>query len=328
MNLVTFGETMVQYNAKYTGPYDPAGKHLVDVAGAESNVALNLAKLRVPGIETTWVSRLGDDEAGRIVLSRLDAITRVEACIGPGERTGISYLNHHEDGQSIKTYKRAGSAASKLTFDDVAPHLGSANLLHVTGITPSLSLSCKDAIFRSLKRCQQLGIHVSFDANYREQLWSPSEARITFEEMIEYATLFKVGRDEAETVWGLGLNAVDYAKKLHGLGDKITIVTDGALGATLYDGKITVSISGLGLKAVDTVGAGDAFVAGFLGGLSERSNFSAFFQLGTAERKHLLRHALSVANACGALVTTRKGDTQAMPNMSEVKKVLWKKTNN
>ena len=326
MQLVTFGETMVQYNAKYNGPCDPDGKHLLDVAGAESNVALNMVKLGVPGIETTWVSRLGDDEAGRIVLSRLDAITRIEACIGPGERTGISYLNHYEDGQSIKTYKRAGSAASKLTFDDVAPHLGSASLLHVTGITPSLSISCKDAIFRSLKRCQQLGIHVSFDANYREQLWSPSEARSTFDAMREYVTLFKVGRDEAEAVWGLGLNAADYAKKLHGLGDKITIVTDGALGATLYDGNITVSISGLGLKAVDPIGAGDAFVAGFLGGLSERTNFSEFFHLETDERKQLLWHALRVANTCGALVTTRRGDTQAMPNMDEVRK-LWIQTN-
>ncbi|MBO33800.1 MAG: hypothetical protein CMM74_12640 [Rhodospirillaceae bacterium] len=318
MKLVTFGETMAQYNAKYMGPYNPTGKYLLDVAGAESNVAVNLIKLGVAGIETMWVSRLGDDEAGRIVLSRLDGITRVDACICPGERTGVCYLNHYGDGNNIKTYKRAGSAASKLTFDDVAPHLGSASVLHVTGITPALSRSCKDAILCSLKRCQKLGVHVSFDANYREQLWSPSEARSTFDEMIEHVTLFKVGRDEAEVLWGLGLTAADYAKHFHGLEDQIVIVTDGALGATLFDGNITMSVSGLGLKAVDPVGAGDAFVAGFLGGLSERSNFIDLFQLETNERKHLLWHALRVANVCGALVTTRRGDTQAMPDMDEV----------
>ena len=322
MKLVTFGETMVQYNARYTGAYDPAGKHLLDVAGAESNVALNLNKLGVAGIETTWVSRLGDDEAGRTVLSRLDGITRVEARICPGERTGVSYVNHYADGENIKTYKRAGSAASKLTFDHVEPHLGSASVLHVTGITPALSDSCKDAIFSSLKRAQQQGMHISFDANYREQLWSPSEARSTFEEMIRHATLFKVGRDEAEAVWGLGLSAADYARKFHGLGDKITIVTDGALGATLFDGNITMSVSGLGLKAVDPVGAGDAFVAGFLGGLSEKSNFGDLFDADTKDRERLLRHALHVANVCGALVTTRRGDTQAMPNIDEGSKLL------
>ena len=66
-NFVTFGETMVQYNAEYSGPYDPDGKHLADIAGAESNVAVNLKKVSAGKVNTTWISRLGDDESGKLV---------------------------------------------------------------------------------------------------------------------------------------------------------------------------------------------------------------------------------------------------------------------
>ena len=59
--VVTFGETMVQYNASYVGPFRDDGDYLEDCAGTESNFAADLTRLGIPGVETVWVSRLGDD---------------------------------------------------------------------------------------------------------------------------------------------------------------------------------------------------------------------------------------------------------------------------
>ena len=74
VKFVTFGETMVQYNARYVGPYREGGEYLEDCAGAESNVAVDLSKLGIPDVETTWVSRLGDDEAGSLILRACEEI--------------------------------------------------------------------------------------------------------------------------------------------------------------------------------------------------------------------------------------------------------------
>ena len=133
---VTFGETMGQYNAEFIGVYGAEGAYMLDCAGAESNVAVGLRKLGVPGVEAVWVSRLGEDEAGQFVVTELQDRITVRASKFAGEKTGISYLNHHAGGEHLKTYFRKGSAASRLAFADVEPHLRDADILHVTGITP------------------------------------------------------------------------------------------------------------------------------------------------------------------------------------------------
>ena len=67
------------------------------------------------------------------------------------------------------------------------------------------------------------------------------------------------------------------------------------------------------------MGAGDAFVAGFIGGVLEHASVREFLSSGADERAPILKHALEVANVCGALTCTRHGDTAAMPSMDEVR---------
>ena len=118
---VTFGETMVQYNARYSGQYKENGEYLKDCAGTEFNVAVNLRKLACPDVETTWVSRLGDDDAGSFILKNLVGKPRVFAQKYAREYTGISYLNYPCNDKHIKTYCRKDSTASRSTFEDVRP---------------------------------------------------------------------------------------------------------------------------------------------------------------------------------------------------------------
>ena len=315
---VTFGETLAQYNAEFIGRYGDDGDYLLDCAGAESNVAVDLQRLSVPELTTTWVSRLGDDEAGDFILRTLEGRTNVEAKKYTGETTALSYLNHHPDGQHIKTYFRKGSAASKMCFADIEPYLDGADLLHVTGITPALSAECRTTMTEALKYADSKSIPVSFDLNYREQLWSPPEARPVFEGMIRSSSLFKVGHDEAEQIWAKGWDAGKYCDFFQKMNGGLVVVTRADAGAIACDGSQLIEHKGFRVEVVDPVGAGDAFVAGLLAAILAENTIEGLLRLESEKRRPIIERALSVANACGALTCTRRGDTAAMPTMDEV----------
>ncbi len=313
---LTFGETLVQHNADYIGPYDPEGNYTRHVAGAESNVALDLRRL-MPDVEAVWVSRLGQDAAGDMILDQLRGRITVQASQFDEERTGIQLLNHMGGGV-IRRYRRAGSAASRLTAAEVLPHLDGSDLVHVTGITPALSESCRRTVLDVMRAAAERGIPVSMDVNYRDALWTPAEAMAVCDEMRQLATLFKVGHDEAETIWGRGLSAEEYARFFFGGNTRLTVITTGDSGAVAYDGERVVTHPGFAVQMVDPVGAGDAFVAGFLAGIFQRCALPDLFDMNSDARAQALRRALEIGNACGALICTRHGDTEAMPDMRQV----------
>ena len=318
---------MVQYNAKYNGPYRIDGDYLEDCAGAESNFALDICRLGIDGISAKWVSRLGDDRAGQLILSTLlDEITVfAPKCVG--ERTGVSYLNHLDNGQHIKTYKRKGSAASKLTFHEIQPHLRGTDLLHVTGITPALSDQCKEGTFLALEYARSISLPVSFDLNFREQLWERvSDAIKIFDAMIPLSTIFKLGYDEAEAVWGCGWTPERYLRHFQKLNNGIVVLTLGSKGAVVFDGDSMTSHKGFEVEVVDPVGAGDAFVAGFIANIIRKYTPRQFMEINKAERYLILEDAIKIANVCGAITCTRRGDTSAMPTMADVEGFLLTNT--
>jgi 2-dehydro-3-deoxygluconokinase len=318
---VTFGETMMQYNAEYQGEYDPDGSHIADVAGAESNVAVNIHKLLPDEVDTLWISRLGDDDAGRRVQRQLKGRTTTQAERYTDEFTGVSYLNHFGD-EHVKNYQRQGSAASKLRFSDIEPHLENRDLLHVTGITPVLSETCKDTIYSALEWSSNHNLPICFDVNYREPLWPPEEARLVFDRMVDDATVVKVGHDEAEKVWSLGLKAEEYARRFFRGNVRLSVVTRASQGALVFDGSYILDHPGYAVDIVDPVGAGDAFVAGFLSGILQSHTILEYLDLPTSTRLKVLSHALDIANVCGALTCTQHGDTAAMPTMERVDEFL------
>ena len=318
---LTFGETLVQHNADYFGSYDPDGPYTRHVAGAESNVAVDLRKL-MPDIEAVWVSRLGQDADGDMILEQLRGGITVRAPQFEGEFTGIQLLNHLGHGEVLRRYRRAGSAASRLTAREVLDHLDDSDLVHVTGITPALSDICCRTTFDVMRAALEREIPVSMDVNYRDALWSPAEAKLVCDRMRQLATMFKVGHDEAETIWGLGHSAEDYARFFFGGNTRLAVITTGDSGAVAFDGERIITHSGFTVEMVDPVGAGDAFIAGFLAGILQRGDFQALIDVKSNVRADILARALETANACGALVCTRHGDTEAMPNLEQVREFI------
>lgn len=254
-DLVSIGETMVAFVAE-----GDSRQFRATPAGAESNVAMGVAGL---GLRTQWVSRLGDDPLGRLVEKWIDDAGVEVAVVRDGERaTGILTKHVYGSGTDVRYY-RSGSAASRLSSDDIV-RAGEARWMHVTGITPALSPSAADLVAAVVgRRARQTG-RVSFDVNHRPRLWpNAATAAGVVLSLAQQADLVFIGNDEAEALFG----TADVAS-LGGLilrrDDQELVVKRGADRASLVTRRGEISQAALVAEVVDVTGAGDAFAAGYL----------------------------------------------------------------
>ncbi len=269
---VCFGEGMVALVAASAGPLEQCRTFHRSLAGAEWNTAIALASA---GIRTAVISRVGDDGFGRFLTGELRAHgvddTTVE--IDPDAPTGIyvKELAARPDGAVDGTmhYYRAGSAASAVsprTLESPAASalLAAAALVHTSGITPALSDSARaaqEALYAD-RRPDRL---ISFDLNWRPALWRgrEDEAKALLADLAHRADVVFCTRPDAEAVFGTSdpqqLRAL-FREPRH------LLVTD-PTGAVAFDGEERAQSEAIDAPVVETIGAGDAFAAGFLAGV-------------------------------------------------------------
>jgi 2-dehydro-3-deoxygluconokinase len=259
--VVCLGESMVMLVPEATGPLVEGHAFSAATGGAESNVACYLARLGVPA---TWLSRVGDDSFGRLVLDTVTAAgvdtSLVE--VDPQRVTGC-YVKELDEASTRVRYYRESSAASAMGPDLAeAAGLGSAAVLHLSGITAALSPGCR-ALMETLTSAARGDTLVSFDVNWRPALWTADEGADTTARLARRADLVFVGRDEAKTLWG-----VDDPEAIAAhLGRPHTLVVkDAEHGATVVDHSGVTWVPSLRVDVVEPVGAGDAFAAGFIAG--------------------------------------------------------------
>ncbi|WP_435888366.1 sugar kinase [Streptomyces niveus] len=266
-------------------PLDTAELLRLDVAGAESNVAMYLADHGVPA---RWVSALGDDPFGRRVRERIAAsgvdVSGVRT--DPARPTGLLVKNPGTDSTGVHYY-RTGSAASALgppALDD--PAVRDAGLVHLTGITPALSASCRALVDRALR--PERPYAVSFDVNHRPALWLDEPAAEVLLPLAARADLVLVGLDEAQALWGPALTSADAVRALLPQ-PRLLVVKDGARAATAYVGPDTYTVPAPKVRVVEPVGAGDAFAGGFLAGLLRHDDPVRALRLGHLTAASALR---------------------------------------
>ena len=306
--VVTLGETMALITA-------PSGRHLrggtelpVGIGGAESNVAIGLARLNVP---VTWISRVGDDAFGSLVTREIRAEgVRVLAAVDPDARTGLMVKEQLHGTPWRVRYYRDGSAASRLSPADLdSSVIADAKVLHLTGITPALGPSALATVLRAVEIAQQAGTLVSFDVNHRAALWAAGEAELVLAELCGSADLVFAGSAEAALVLGSeaapGEIADDesLARGLAKLGASTVVLKLGARGALALDGDETVFAATEPVDVVDPVGAGDAFVAGYLSALVDNQPVAECLRRG---------------NRVGGAVCRVRGDWEGLPTPEEL----------
>jgi 2-dehydro-3-deoxygluconokinase len=264
--VLTFGETMLLLTGGAVGAVPDLEHMRVDTGGAESNVAIGLVRAGVPA---TWVGRVGADPAGdRVTADIGGAGVDVVAVPDPDRSTGIMMKERLPDGRTRVTYHRRGSAGSALSAADLPGSVvESATLVHVTGITLALSDSARDTVAAALDRAAAAGVPVSFDVNHRAKLIDPDRARDHYRQVVARSSVVFAGDDEARLVLDRDEQDDDeesLAHDLAALAGGRAVVKLGSRGAVASIDGTFLRRRATPVRVVDPVGAGDAFVAGWL----------------------------------------------------------------
>ncbi|GAA2751155.1 sugar kinase [Amnibacterium kyonggiense] len=293
MTVLTLGEAL---GVLHTGEPIAHASHLrIGTGGSEANVAIGLARL---GARVAWLGRVGDDGLGRRIVRELRAEgVDVHAVLDPAAPTGLLLKETDPAGRTEVVYHRRGSAGSRLVPDDLdLVDAAAVTHLHVTGITPALSPDAAATVGAAVERWSPVG--VSYDVNHRSRLWDAEVAATVHRTIAERVDVVFAGLDEALLLVPDADGPEDAARRIAALGPREVVVKLGEQGAlALVDGVVS-TVEAVPVRVVDTVGAGDAFVAGYL-----------------AERVRGLPVAarLRTAARAGALACTHPGDWEGLP---------------
>lgn len=300
--VVTLGETMALMASDKAGPLAHASTMSLGIGGSESNVAIGLQRL---GVQAVWCGRIGADSLGQLVAREIRAEgVDVRAIVDDDAPTGLMIKERRTPTAQKVAYYRSGSAGSRIVPDDVEERLiAGAALLHVSGITPALSPQAASTLQYAIAAAKSSGVPVSFDLNYRSKLWSTEAAGSAYREIIPDVDIVFAGLEEAELAIGTVRDAEEAARRIAAMGPSQVVIKLGADGALAFvDGKVFRQ-GALVIDALDTVGAGDAFVAGYL----------AEF-VGGLEAEERLQTAVST----GAFVCLVPGDWEGLPRRDEL----------
>ncbi|OKJ66088.1 sugar kinase [Streptomyces sp. CB02261] len=301
--LVTLGEAMAVAAAIVPGPLATGTPLRLAWAGAEATVAIGVSRLGHPA---AWTGRVGDDAAGAMILAGLrgEGVDVSAARTDPAAPTGLMLRERRTADRLRVSYYRSGLAGSRLAPEDLdEAQISGARVLHVTGITPALSATARAAVERAVTVARAAGVTVSFDVNHRERLWSRADAAGALAGLLPYADIVFAGPEEA-ALFVPEESPERMARALTRLGVGQAVLKLGAQGALVATGDDALHVRhAVPVTAVDPVGAGDAFVSGYLAAVLDGSP---------------VEECLHLAAVCGAFAVSVPGDWEGLPRRAEL----------
>lgn len=310
--VITIGESMVMMVADQSDSLQFVTSYTRKIAGAESNVAIGLARL---GVNVGWISALGEDPFGTYIRNTIrgEGVDTSQVMITDAYGTGMLVKELNEIGDPKVFYYRKDSAASHITPEILNPaYFEGARILHVTGIFPALSENCLHTTMTAIELAKKNNMIVTFDPNIRLQLWSKEKAKEILLKIAEKTDLILPGIKEAELLVGTRdwKTISDY---FHSRGNRYIVMKNGSDGAywSVEDsaGKRSAGYEH-GFKVprvVDTVGAGDGFAVGILSGILDGIT---------------LREAVVRGNAIGSMAVTVRGDVEGYPTRKQLEEYV------
>jgi 2-dehydro-3-deoxygluconokinase len=300
-DLTTVGELLGVFTPVSRGPLEDVTSFERGIGGAEVNVAIGLARL---GSHVQWCGRVGADSIGRDGLRtlRAEGVDIRQTTTDPGAPTGI-YVKEFLGPEGVKvSYYRANSAATRMTVDDFDTNRAlDCRILHLTGITPLLSASCYDLTMCLADEAQKRGVAVSFDANVRHGLLGDREPRSLLLPLVDRADLVFLSANEAALLFGTaepsGLRARQPTNRR-----PTVVVHDGTHAFALEPNGTMTECATQPVAVVDPVGAGDAFVSGYLSGWLRSLSPGL---------------TLTLAHTCASRVVGTRGDNRGLPHEAD-----------
>lgn len=301
---------------------DQPGRSLEQVAswtaypgGAPANVACGLVKL---GIPTGLISAVGMDEAGMQLVQLLRQVgvqtTGIQQYPAPtrkvfvlrsdrGERefAGFGKIPTHE---FADTHLQARQIPESLFVDADFLVLGTIALAYPQS---------REACIHALQMADRYNLKILVDLNWRPVFWSnPLDARRLIPDLLKQVDFVKVSTEEAQ----LFFDTTDPIS-IHSQLDSVegVMITDGEKGCSYSLGEFQGKIPAFPVNVVDTTGAGDAFVAGFIHQLYQ-------YGIRGLNNPETIKKMIAYASAVGALTVTKPGAIAAQPTSEEVEAFL------
>ncbi len=303
--VATFGELMLRLTPQGYQRFVQANSFEASYGGVEANVAVSLADF---GMEAKFITKLPQHEIGQAAVNSLRqyGVDTTEIARG-GDRIGIYYL---EKGASQRPYKviydRTNSAIATASLEDFDWNriFEDVSWFHFSGITPAISDNAAGICLAACKMAKEKGITVSFDMNYRKNLWSIQKAKEVIETLIPYIDIFFANDQDAEKIFGMKLDISDTMESKHSydrykqaaqlmmkaydfrivastLRESIS-ASDNQWSAMLYDGSEYYFSREYNVHIIDRVGGGDAFAAGLIYALANRLSPQESIEFSTA----------------------------------------------
>ncbi|MFC5449888.1 carbohydrate kinase family protein [Paenibacillus aestuarii] len=314
-DVVAFGELLIDFTPQLS---DPNGSRLFrqNPGGAPANVLAALAAL---GIQTAFIGKVGSDDFGFYLQSVLNAqqIDTSGLVFSKEVNTTLAFVTLNNSGERSFTFYRRPGADRMLDVHEINYslidrakifHFGSVSLTHEP---------VRSATLEAVSYAKKKGLLISYDPNVRMNLWdNAEEAKEQIVQCLPYADILKVSEEELTF-----LTSTDSLEKgteqLYSLyGTPCILVTLGEHGCFYRTGGTTGHIHGFRVKAVDTNGAGDAFLGGILYQILQQSK--SFNELSRMDTESMI----TFGNAVGAIVASKQGAMPAMPNLTEIQNML------
>lgn len=314
------GELLVDFVPTRTG----AGLAEADAfqkaaGGAPANVAVGLARMGVP---SGFLGQVGDDGFGRFLA---DTLAGAGVDTSPlrhtaRARTALAFVSLAADGDREFLFYRSPSADMLYAPEDVdEAAIARAKLLHFGSIS-LIGEPSRSATLHAVALARRHGLRVSYDPNLRLALWPDADAaREGLLLGLRHAEIVKIGAEEVQFLTGLD-DPVAGARALWHDGLRLVAVTRGAAGCVWLTPGARGEVPGYAVAAVDTTGAGDAFMAGLLAGLLDGPALEA--PAGADPDRAALDRACRLGNAMGALTATGRGAIPSIPDRRAVEAFL------
>ncbi|EFJ23710.1 hypothetical protein SELMODRAFT_102797 [Selaginella moellendorffii] len=317
--VVCFGEMLVDFVPTVGGlslADAPAFKKAP--GGAPANVAVAISRL---GGHSAFIGKVGEDEFGCMLVEILkdNRVNSRGVRFDQNARTALAFVTLREDGEREFMFYRNPSADMLLTVPELdAELIQQASIFHYGSIS-LIAEPCRSAHLAAMDIAKSAGALLSYDPNLRLPLWpTPEDARIGILSIWNKADLIKISEEELEFLTnGADPYTDEAALSMFHPNLKLLLVTEGQNGSRYYTKEFHGKVEGIQVQAVDTTGAGDAFVGGI------HSQLVSDMSLYTDEKR--LRDALRFANACGAITTTERGAIPALPDKDTVLRLIGKR---
>jgi fructokinase len=318
-SILCFGEALIDMHGEGNDGHGFARQFLPFAGGAPANVAVAAARL---GSHSRFAGMLALDRFGDFLLNSLQelGVDTIDIARTAEANTALAFVTLDPRGERSFSFYRPPSADLLFrpehfraqTFDHTAAFHACSNSL----TDPNLAATTMEA----MQRARRTGALVSFDLNLRPALWPLGvEPRHFAWPALHQADIVKLSAEEFD--WLAVEGEQTMLDRLWRGSTRLLIVTDGALPLRWYHPDADGELPCYDVPMVDSTGAGDAFVGGFLHQLAEQNitseNLDAW--IGTLPRLHA---ALRFASACGALAVTKHGSFAAMPDTTEVENFM------